>query len=228
MTIENVQVSHLRKHPDYIRGQHSLKYVEELATVLMDAKGEWPFTGQPVLLQPIPADHKDFEDGGRYWIIDGTHRHAAAVAVERKTIPAKILSGLTPVDAISMQIKTNNSHGLRLSPAAQTKAILKLHELKVQGKDIAEKCGLHPSSVSRIIKGKQRPDDPEKTHGGDRTGKKKPVKFDSENWMKGLNRILKGWEKHGTKIRKAGFPEKYSRAMDTLVSILYADDGGKE
>ena len=223
---EKIEILGLRKHPDYIRGQHSKTYSDELLTALNDSGKTWIFP--PILVQPIPLEHDDRKDGGKYWILDGMHRFDAAVQGKLVTVPADVMSGLTREESIAIQIKTNMAHGLRLSVSAQTNAIMKLHELKMEGKKIAEKTGLHPSSISRILKGTQRAkeDDSAPTENG-KVEKKKPIKFNYENWLKGLMRSLKAWEKYGTKIRKSGFPEPCGKAMDVLASkILYAD--GKE
>jgi hypothetical protein len=230
MKEELVKTASCRQHPNYIRGQRSKTYSDELATALRDAK-EWIFPA--VKLQPIPADHADQKDGGAYWILDGTHRIDAAITEKISSIPAIVVSGLSPEDAIAYQIKENNAHGLRLSISAQTIAIKKLKELKVPQKTIAEKTGLSPTAISRILSGQQRgPENPEGTRGGSTTQRKKATRFETDSFFKGLSRILKIWEKHGTKIRKAGIPDVCGKALDTLAGkLLYGDDadkGGKE
>ena len=221
MSVEKIGTAGLRKHPDYIRGQHSKSYVTELATALIDAGKKWIFP--PVIVQTIPADHVDRAEGGQYWILDGIHRSGAAAEAELPFVQAEVMSGLSREEGIALQIKTNNSHGLRLSVSAQTNAIKKLAELNMPQVAIAEKTGLHKSSISRILKGTQRAEATGTDDGGEDTAKaeKKPVKkFVPADWMKGLNRTLKAWQKHGTKIRKAGFPDACSKAMDTLSSNL--------
>lgn len=223
MAIEKVKTLVLMQHPDYIRGQKSKTYADELAQVLSDAGGKWPFP--PVILQPIPDEHENRKSGSEYWIIDGTHRCAAATLTKYPFVDADVRTGISPEDAIALQIKSNSEHGLRLSHTAQVNAIKRLAEMKMPQKTIAVKTGLSQSSISRIVGDKQRPDDAEKTHGGDRTGKKAPIRFDAENWFKGLKRTLKVWEKYGTKIRKTGFPDACGKAMDTLAGkLLWIED----
>ena len=212
----NVKVVSLKKHPDYIRGQYSKTYASELETVILDGKNGWPFP--PIIVQPIPTDHADRKDGGEYWPLDGMHRTEAALIAKLQTVPAIVMSGITPEEGIALQVKMNNAHGLRLSVSAQTTAIKKLDELGMKGKLIAEKTGLTAASISRILGGTQRKNETDPTP--DKPAKKSPVKFDPENWMKGLSRLLKGWEKYGIKIRKAGFPNSCGTSMDFLVEKL--------
>jgi len=227
MKEENVKLAELLQHPDYIRGQHSKSYVAELVTTLKDSGKVWPFTDPrcPIRLQPIPTADKAYAEGARFWILDGTHRVAASIEAGRETVPAVIEALLTSLDAIALQVKTNNAHGLRLSVAAQTNAILKLKENGMKQKLIAEKTGLTAASVSRIIGGTQRTGkkDSESSKGteGAAPAKKKAKPFKLEDWIKGLHRTLKGWEKHGAKIRKSGQEEKYNKALDTLAEMLH-------
>jgi ParB-like chromosome segregation protein Spo0J len=231
MKEENIKLTELRQHPDYIRGQHSKSYVSELVTALKDSGKVWPFTDPrcPIRLQPIPTTDKAYADGARFWILDGTHRVAASLEFGRETVPAVIEQPLTSLDAIALQVKTNNAHGLRLSVTAQTNAIKKLKENGMKQKMIAEKTGLTEASVSRIIGGTQRTADkntPEGTEGTDTATppKKKTKPFKLEDWIKGLHRTLKGWEKYGGKIRKSGQEEKYNKALDILAEMLHATE----
>jgi hypothetical protein len=217
-----VKVSSLRQHPHYIRRSRKDSYIMELTQLLLDWKGEWNFKGSPVALQPIPIDHADRKDGAEYWMLDGHNRVAAAIEAKVSKIPANVISGMSESDAIAYQVRVNNEHGLRLSVADQTAAIKKMAEMNIKGKEIAEKMGISASSVSRIVGDKQRsPENPEAKRGGTGEQKKKAAKkFDAENWMKGLSRILKGWQKYGPKIRKAGFPDSCGKAMDSLSNEL--------
>lgn len=221
MKEELVNLAELRIHPEYIRHRKNAEYVSELATALNDA-GKWIFPA--IELQPIASGEKVYEEGARYYIIDGTNRISAAIEINWKhKVPAKIHPPLTSLDAIAIQVKTNMAHGLRLSAADQTAAIKKLRELGMQGKTIAEKTGLSPSSVSRIVADKQRSTASGAPGNVDKSGQeKKPVKiFKAEDWFKMLGKVLKGWEKHGTKIRKsAGFPDACGKALDTIAEAL--------
>ncbi len=226
MSIEKIKTNVLLIHPDYIRSKVSDSYVVELGNVLNDAGKRWVFP--PVIVQPIPADHADRKEGHQYWILDGMHRTLAAMSMDMELIPAEVMSGLTREEGIALQIKTNNSHGLRLSVSAQTNAIKKLAELKMPQTTIAEKTGLHKSSISRILKGTQRPETPGSNSSENGTADKKdkkPVKkFDASAWMKGLNRLLKAWEKNGSKIRKVGFPKECCDAVQQLTDILLVEE----
>jgi len=221
MKDELVSIWELRQHPDYIRGQVSKSGIAEYAQVLKDSG--WVFPA--IELQPIASTEKIYqEEGIRYYIIDGTTRVAAAIEAEySKKIPAKIHAPLTALDAIALQVKANMAHGIRLSPAAQTNAIKKLKELGMNGKTIAEKTGLSTSSVSRIISEKQRATASGAPGNVDKTGQvKQPAKpFKTEDWLKILGKVLKGWEKHGTKIRKSeGFPDVCGKALDSIAEAL--------
>jgi hypothetical protein len=222
MKEENVNLAELRVHPEYIRHRKNTDYISELATVLNDA-GKWIFPA--IELQPIASTEKIYqEEGARYYIIDGVNRVSAAIEINWKhKIPAKIHSPLTSLEAIALQVKTNMAHGLRLTASDQTAAIKKLHELGMQGKTIAEKTGLSMASVSRIVSDKQRATASGAPGNVDKSGQEKKTAkpFKTEDWLKILGRVLKGWEKHGPKIRKsAGFPDACGKALDTIADAL--------
>jgi len=222
MKDEQVNIAELLQHPDYIRVNVSKSNVEQYAQILRDSGWIFP----PVELQPIPSTDKSHADGKRFWLIDGTHRIAAAVEAKyEKKIPAKVHAPLTAIDAIALQLKTNMSHGIRLSASVQTNAIKKMKDIGATGKFIAQKTGISEPSVSRILGGTQRatesgePGNVDKTGSG--TGTPKPAKpFKTTDWLKSLNRVLKGYAKHGAKIRKGGFPAECQKAVDVLVSNL--------
>lgn len=219
MKDELVNLAELRQHPEYIRHRKNSEYVSELASALKDA-GKWIFP--PIELQPLPTTDEAYQkEGIRHWILDGTNRVAAALEIGwSHKIPARVHLPMTSLDAIAIQVKTNMAHGLRLSVADQTAAIKKLRELGMAGKVIAEKTGLHPSSVSRITTDKQRATASGEKGNVDKSEKKTAKPFKPEDWLKVLGKVLKGWEKHGTKIRKAGFPDSCGKALDTIAEAL--------
>jgi len=215
MKEENVNLTELRQHPEYIRHRKNNDYVSQLAEDLTDA-GKWIFPA--IELQPIASTEKIYqEEGARYYILDGTNRVDAAIKIAwTEKIPARIHPPMTLIDAIAIQVRTNNTHGLRLSVADQTSAIKRMAELGMEGKKIAKEAGISPSSVSRIIKDKQRA-----TETGDKGNVKKTKKpFKAEDWMRALGKVLKGWESHGTKICKAGFPDSCGKALDLISAEL--------
>jgi hypothetical protein len=220
MKEENVSITELRQHPEYIRGQVSKSHVAEYAQILRDSGWIFP----PVELQPVPSTDKAFSEGVKYWILDGTNRIAAAVEAKwEKKVPAKIHPPMTAIDAIGIQLKTNLAHGFRLSASSQTSAIKKMKEMGATGKMIASKAGLSESSVSRIIGDKQRSTESGEPGNVDKAGaaRKKATKpFKTEDWLKSMNRVLKVYKNHGAKIRKAGFPAECQKAVDVLVSNL--------
>ena len=220
-----VNITELLQHPDYIRLNVSQKNVEQYAQILRDSGWIFP----PIELQPIPSTEEIYTKGKRYWIIDGTHRVSAAIEAKfDKKIPAKIHLPLTAIDAIALQLKTNMSHGIRLSASVQTNAIKKLKEIGATQKIIAAKVGISEPSVSRILGGTQRDTTSGEPGNVDKSEKKGNVRaskpFKIADWLKGLSRSLKGWEKYGPKIRKGGLPEKYGKALDVLAEMLHEEE----
>jgi ParB-like chromosome segregation protein Spo0J len=216
MKDENVTLAEVRLHPEYIRHRKNTEYISQLASDLSDA-GKWIFP--PIELQPIASTEKVYAEGGRYYILDGTNRVSAAIEIKwASKIPARIHLPMTAVEAIAVQVRTNNTHGLRLSVSDQTAAIKRMAELGMEGKKIAKEAGISPSSVSRIVKDKQRAT--ETGEAGNVVKPKTPKPFKADDWLKSLNRVLKGYAKHGSKIRKAGFPAECQKAVDVLVSNL--------
>ncbi len=70
-----------------------------------------------------------FEVDGRLLIADGFHRHASAVMMSKRTIPAEIRSG-TFTEALDFVASVNLFHGLPLTRAERRRAVeikLKLH-----------------------------------------------------------------------------------------------------
>jgi len=222
MKDEQVNLAELLQHPDYIRMNVSKPAVEQYAQLIQDSGWIFP----PVELQPIPSTEKSYTEGKRYYIIDGTHRIAAAIEAKYdKKIPAKVHLPLTAIDAIALQLKSNMTHGIRLSASVQTNAIKKMKEMGATGKMIAAKAGISEPSVSRILGGTQRATESGEPGNVDKTGSGKGIPktakpFKSTNWLKSLNSVLKGYVKHGSKIRKAGFPAECQKAIDVLVSNL--------
>lgn len=221
---DSLRIEKLMKHPRYIRGQVSRDAVQSYAQIMIDAKGYGPFP--PIIAQPIPADHDNRKSGAEYWIVDGTHRVDAAIAAGVKEIPARVMSGLSEIESIALQLKTNASHGIRLSASAQTNAIKEMKALGATQTTIAAETGLSQPSIARILGGKQRDSETGErrptTAGG--TAGKDRKSFDFETWMKGLSRILKSYQKNGSKIRRKGFPESCVKAMDNLVSKLIENE----
>ena len=70
-----------------------------------------------------------FDVDGKWLVADGFHRHAAAVMLGKRTIPAEIRVG-TFTDALDFVASVNLFHGLPLSRAERRRAVevkLKLH-----------------------------------------------------------------------------------------------------
>jgi hypothetical protein len=217
MKDEMVNIAELRQHPEYIRHRKNTEYISELAAVL--GESGWIFPA--VELQPVASTDKAYqEEGIRYYILDGTNRIAAAVEAEySKKIPAKIHPPMTVFDSIALQVKLNNSHGLRLSVSDQTAAIKRMSELGMEGKKIAKETGISASSVSRIVKDKQRTTTNGKAGGNTRPERvRRPFNYDA--WLKTLGRVLKGYKEYGPKIRKAGFPGVCGTALDNITEEL--------
>src|SRR5512135_3710416 len=63
-----------------------------------------------------------YEVDGRWLLADGFHRHAAAVLLGRKTIPAEVRPGES-TDALDFASSVNLFHGLPLTRAERRRAV---------------------------------------------------------------------------------------------------------
>lgn len=94
-----------------------------------------------------------FEVDGQWLLADGLHRHAAAVMVGRKTIPAEIRIG-TYNDALDFVAGVNLFHGLPLTRAERRRAVeikLRLHH-EWSDRRLAEELGVGRELVAKIRK----------------------------------------------------------------------------
>jgi hypothetical protein len=106
-----------------------------------------------------------FDVEGSLMLVDGFHRHAAAVMLGRKTIKAEVLSG-TMTEALDFASSVNLFHGLPLTRAERRRAVevkMKLHH-DWSDRKMAEELGVSRELVAKtrrnLIDGKQIPNNP--------------------------------------------------------------------
>ena len=106
-----------------------------------------------------------FEVDGKWLVADGFHRHAAAVMLGKRTIPAEIRVG-TFTDALDFVASVNLFHGLPLTRAERRRAVevkLKLHH-DWSDRRMAEELAVSRELVAKIrrqlIEGNQIPNNP--------------------------------------------------------------------
>ncbi len=104
-----------------------------------------------------------FEVEGRWLLTDGVHRHAAAVTLGRRAIPAEIRQGSFEA-ALDFVAGANLHHGLPLSRAERRRAIevkLRLHHDR-SDRHLSEDLGVGRELVAKIrrqlVEGGQIPD----------------------------------------------------------------------
>jgi hypothetical protein len=103
-----------------------------------------------------------YEVEGRWLLADGFHRHAAAVTLGRRTIPAEVIEGSFS-DALDFVAGANLHHGLPLTRAERRRAIevkLRLHHER-SDRHLAEELAVGRELVAKIrrqlIEGNQIP-----------------------------------------------------------------------
>ncbi len=106
-----------------------------------------------------------FEVDGRWLMADGFHRHAAAVLLGRRTIPAEIRQG-TMADALDFVAGVNLFHGLPLTRSERRRAVdikLRLHH-DWSDRRLAEELGVSRELVAKtrrmLVDGGQIPNNP--------------------------------------------------------------------
>ncbi len=94
-----------------------------------------------------------FEVDGRWLLADGFHRHASAIKLNRRTIPAEVREG-TFADALDYVSGVNQFHGLPLSRAERRRAVevkLRLHH-DWSDRRLAEELGVGRDLIARVRK----------------------------------------------------------------------------
>ncbi len=94
-----------------------------------------------------------FEVDGRWLIADGFHRHASAIQLGRRTIPAEVRPG-TFAEALDFAAGVNLLHGLPLTRAERRRAVevkLRLHPDR-SDRRLAEELGAGRELVARVRK----------------------------------------------------------------------------
>jgi hypothetical protein len=106
-----------------------------------------------------------YEIDGKWLVADGFHRHAAAVMLGKRTMPAEIRVG-TFTDALDFVSSVNLFHGLPLTRSERRRAVevkLKLHH-DWSDRRMAEELGVSRELVAKIrrqlIEGHQIPNNP--------------------------------------------------------------------
>ncbi len=106
-----------------------------------------------------------YEIDGKWLVADGFHRHAAAVMIGKRTIPAEIRVG-TFTDALDFVSGVNLFHGLPLTRSERRRAVeikLKLHH-DWSDRRTAEELGVSRELVAKLrrqlIEGNQIPNNP--------------------------------------------------------------------
>jgi hypothetical protein len=92
-----------------------------------------------------------FEVDGRWLLADGFHRHAAAIMLGKRTVPAEIREG-TFTDALDFVASVNLFHGLPLTRAERRRAVelkLKLHH-DWSDRRMAEELAVSRELVAKI------------------------------------------------------------------------------
>ena len=92
-----------------------------------------------------------FDVDNRWLIVDGFHRHAAAVLLKRRTILAEIREGRFS-DALDYAAGANLRHGLPLTRAERRRAVevkLRLHHDR-SDRGLAEDLGVHRDLVAKV------------------------------------------------------------------------------
>jgi hypothetical protein len=92
-----------------------------------------------------------FEVDGQLLIADGFHRHAAAVMVGKRTLPAEVRTG-TMADALDFVSGVNLLHGLPLNRAERRRAVelkLKLHP-DWSDRKMADELGVGRELVAKV------------------------------------------------------------------------------
>ncbi len=94
-----------------------------------------------------------FAVDGRWLLADGFHRHASAIKLNRRTIPAEVREG-TFADALDFVAGINLFHGLPLSRAERRRAVevkLRLHH-DWSDRRLAEELGVSRDLIARVRK----------------------------------------------------------------------------
>jgi hypothetical protein len=94
-----------------------------------------------------------FEVDGNYLLADGFHRHAAAVVLNRRAIPAEVIKG-TFEEAMDFVAGANLHHGLPLTRAERRRAIevkLRLHHER-SDRHLAEELSVGRELVAKVRK----------------------------------------------------------------------------
>lgn len=94
-----------------------------------------------------------FYDGAAYWLADGFHRHAAAIAAGLATFHFEVRQG-SKRDALLYAVGANAHHGLKRTVADKRRAVealLRDREWSKWGdREIARRCGVSKTFVGKV------------------------------------------------------------------------------
>jgi hypothetical protein len=222
--IETIPANVLKVNPDYIRVRVGKDHVGLMVDKLKESKGVWPFP--PIKVQPIPiTEEKIIKEGYRYYIIDG-HNRAAAALTEGVPVQAEVYSGLTKIESICMQVKTNIENGLAFNLADRRRAVALMSKEGLKQIEICQKTNLPKYTVSRILSENPKMNVADTEKDGRKAPKVPGSKpFDTEKWEKMLYKLMEGWGTQRKKIIKTkGFPEGLAEALDTVQDAITPEE----
>jgi len=131
-------------------------HVENLHEGLISNQKQWGFP--PCLVAPS-------KEKGKYVLIDGRHRLAAAKLAGLKTVPADLLKEERPEFLFLAQVEANTAHGLSLTQAERNAAIRHCAANNLSRKAIGVAFNLSEATLSRIIRELQTEDAETKAEG---------------------------------------------------------------
>lgn len=134
--------------PDPNNPRHDLGNLDEMALSLVAAG-----MLEPIIVAPGPTE-------GRYTIVAGHRRVAAALMANLPEVPALIRVDLKPGSNLSLVAQVvENLHRLPLSPLEEARAYDLLRQLGLKQTDIAAACGVNQGQVSKRLALLKLPDD---------------------------------------------------------------------
>lgn len=126
--------------PDANNPRGELTGIDDLALSLV-AQGML----EPIIVTPGPTD-------GRYTIVAGHRRVAAAIAANLPEIPALVRADLTPGSGVSLAAQiVENLHRVPLTPFEEARAYDLLRDLGMKQGDIATAVGVNQGQVSKRL-----------------------------------------------------------------------------
>lgn len=138
MNVRQVHIDRLVAHPANIRCQVQVADVRELAASIA-ARGIL----QPLVVEPAA--------GGRYTVLAGARRLAAAKLAGQQVVPVVVRAGPSPLNAAVEVMLAENWHRTDLSAVEKAHALGRLREAGYTIAAITKTTGIAPASVSRHL-----------------------------------------------------------------------------